>query len=508
MSTLNSQPAQGNSSKTSDSSGRDSSGRSRSGRFNKSGRPNSDRNTSDRDNSDRRHSGSSRGGQDRQDRGGQDNRGQDRNGPRRFGRSRPDYNNLSNDSRPNASSSQAMPPAAAQETAPQAPVAAAKSFLELDFHPKIAAAITAANYETPTPIQAQAIPAVLQGKDVMGLAQTGTGKTAAFLLPLLQHLLTKGKPNFVQHDNKPVQNHRRYVRSLILVPTRELCEQVLESVKMLSGGLGLKACSVYGGVRIEGQMKNLRNGPEIVVACPGRLMDHIRRRTIDLSKVEFLVLDEADQMFDMGFMRDVKQIVSSVPRDRQTLMFSATMPPEIKRFAVEILKNPLTIQADKAGMAQTVSHTLYPCKEDNKSDLLLGLLEQCEEGSVLVFTRTKHRAKRLSERLEKARHSVTCLQGNLSQHRRREAMEGFRKGTYKIMVATDIAARGIDISSVSHVINFDIPDSVEAYTHRIGRTGRAAKTGSALTLITRQDEGMVRRIESVLKTKIKRIQIH
>jgi ATP-dependent RNA helicase RhlE len=334
----------------------------------------------------------------------------------------------------------------------------------------------------------------------MGLAQTGTGKTAAFVLPLLQHLIS--------HPTRNPNHQRKYIKSLILVPTRELAEQVLQAVRMLANGMNIKSNAIYGGVRIEGQIKNLRNSPEIIVACPGRLMDHIRRRTIDLSKLEVLILDEADHMFDMGFMKDVRAIISTLPVKRQTMMFSATMPAEIRGLAVQILKNPITIQAGKHGAAETVSHTLYPVKDDAKTNLLEALLTQINEGSVLVFTRTKHRAKRLADKLYQGRHSVTCIQGNLSQSRRREAMEGFRKGTYRIMVATDIAARGIDISSVSHVINYDMPDTIEAYTHRIGRTGRAAKTGSALTLITRQDEGMVRRIEASLKAKIKRAHIH
>lgn len=331
----------------------------------------------------------------------------------------------------------------------------------------------------------------MEGRDIMGLAQTGTGKTAAFVLPVLQQLLSS-------------PGRRRGPRTLVIVPTRELAEQVQCTVQALSKGTGIHSVTVYGGVSAHHQIRNLKNNPDIVIACPGRLLDHIRQRTVNLSSVEHLILDEADQMFDMGFLKDIRSILQALPAQKQTMMFSATMPPEIRKLTAEVLKNPLTIQADKGGPAKTVSHSLFSVKQDRKSDMVRALLKKCTEGSVLIFARTKHRAKKLSETLTGAGLSATCLQGNLSQSRRREAIDGFRKGSYRIMVATDIAARGIDISLVSHVINYDMPDTIEAYTHRIGRTGRAAQTGSALTLVTREDESMVRSIERVIGERIVR----
>ena len=362
-------------------------------------------------------------------------------------------------------------------------------FNTFSFHPKVAAGVTAANYTTPTPIQAQAIPLVMQGHDVVGLAHTGTGKTAAFVLPILHRLMQGG---------------RKRVRALVIAPTRELAEQIHEATGTLGRRTGLKSVTIYGGVGFNPQVDKLKRGAEIVVACPGRLLDHISQGTIDLSHLEVLVLDESDRMFDMGFLPDIRKIIRHVPAKRQTLLFSATMPEDILRLAHEILKAPVTVQVNTTGPVSSVSHLLYPVDQHLKTPLLLELLRHTDTESVLIFTRTKHRAKRLGEQLEKAGYRAASLQGNLSQSRRQAVMNGFRNGTFQILVATDVAARGIDVTQISHVINYDMPDTADAYTHRIGRTGRNAKTGDAFTFITSEDEAMVRSIERVLHAKIKR----
>ena len=362
-------------------------------------------------------------------------------------------------------------------------------FSTFNFHPDVMAGITAAGFVTPTPIQAQTIPPVLRRQDVMGLAQTGTGKTAAFVLPILERLI-KGP-----HGS---------VRALIIAPTRELAEQTSQSIRTLGRKTGLRCATVYGGVSINPQIKKLRAGVDIVVACPGRLLDHLRQRTINLSKLEVLVLDEADRMLDMGFLPDIKKIIKYVPTNRQTLLYSATMPVDISKLADKILQKPVRVQINHSAPANTVSHALYSVDQHLKTRLLLKLLVNTDTESVLVFTRTKHRARRVGEQLGKAGYRATSLQGNLSQNKRQAALDGFRDGKYQVLVATDIAARGIDVTCISHVINFDMPDTTDAYTHRIGRTGRAAKTGDAFTFITPQDEQMVRSIERVLGEKVER----
>lgn len=339
----------------------------------------------------------------------------------------------------------------------------------------MAAGVDAAGYVTPTPIQAQAIPKILEENDVMGLAQTGTGKTAAFALPILNRMM-KRKVNGV--------------RALIIAPTRELSEQIHQSFETLGCRTRFRSVTVYGGVGIHPQIQKLKRA-DIVVACPGRLLDHINRQTIDLSQLDVLVIDEADQMFDMGFFPDIRRILKHLPRERQTLLFSATMPTEIRRLTGDILRLPATVQVGSTAPADTVRHALYPVAHHLKTALLLKLLENTNAESVLVFTRTKHRANRLGKRLASAGYRSTSLQGNLSQGRRQAALEGFRSGKYQILVATDIAARGIDVTQVSHVINFDIPSTPEAYIHRIGRTGRATRSGEAFTLITGDDKKMV-----------------
>ncbi len=363
------------------------------------------------------------------------------------------------------------------------------TFKELGLFPQILKALESCGYKSPTPIQEKAIPQVLAGKDVMGLAQTGTGKTAAFVLPLLQRL---------------AQGPRGRVRVLVIAPTRELAEQTHEAFGTLGRHIDFRSAAVYGGVGIGPQIQKLRKGVEVVVACPGRLLDHIARGTVDLRGVETLVLDEADRMFDMGFLPDIRKIMKSLPARRQTLLFSATMPADIMKLAQEILKDPVTVQIDHEAPAETISHALYPVEHHFKTTLLMELLSRTETESVLVFTRTKHRAKKLAEQLEMAGHKATSLQGNLSQNKRQAALEGFRRGSFKILVATDIAARGIDISRISHVINYDMPDSSDAYTHRIGRTGRACRTGEAYTLVTPEDAAMVAAIDRLLGRKTER----
>lgn len=363
------------------------------------------------------------------------------------------------------------------------------NFSSFKLHPKVTAGVTAAGYRIPTPIQVEAIPPALEGRDVIGLAQTGTGKTAAFVLPILERLL-----------NGP----RERIRSLIVAPTRELAEQIHVSIGQLGSATRLRSCAVYGGVSFNPQIQKLRSGAEIVVACPGRLLDHLSRRTISLANLEILVIDEADRMFDMGFLPDIRRILKQLPAARQTLMFSATMAESIRKLTDEALRNPVTVKVDRRAPASTVSHALYPVEQHLKTALLKELMKQTDGESILVFTRTKHRAKRIGQELERAGHKVASLQGNLSQNRRREALDGFRDGSYRILVATDIAARGIDVSTISHVINYDMPDTTDAYTHRIGRTGRAAKSGDAYTFVSREEEPLVKSIERVLGAEIER----
>jgi ATP-dependent RNA helicase RhlE len=342
-------------------------------------------------------------------------------------------------------------------------------------------------YVTPTPIQQQSIPPGLLGKDVMGLAQTGTGKTAAFVLPILQRLM---------------QGPRGRVRALIIAPTRELAQQIHDAIGELAKGTKIRSVTLFGGVNINPQIKTLERGVEIIVACPGRLLDHVQQRTVDLSKVEVLVLDEADHMFDMGFLPDIRKILRSLPKQRQTLLFSATMPDAIHHLAHDVLHHPVKIEISRSAPATSVKQVLFPVPQHLKTELLIHILKKTPKESVLVFTRTKHTAKKIASKLEAAGFSATSLQGNLSQNKRQSAMNGFRDGSLQILVATDIAARGIDVTSISHVINYDIPDTVENYIHRIGRTGRAAKEGEAFTLITRDDQSEVRAIERVQGRKI------
>ncbi len=363
------------------------------------------------------------------------------------------------------------------------------SFTVFNFHPHIATAIEKCGYTVPTPIQLQAIPPVLEGRDLLGLAQTGTGKTAAFVLPTLQRLL---------------DGPRKKVRALIVAPTRELAEQIHSYIEKMAQLTNLRSAVIYGGVSKVVQARKVREGVEIIVACPGRLLDHMNDRAINLANVEILILDEADHMFDKGFLPDIRRILKSVPKKRQSLVFSATMPKEIRHLAEDILTNPATVQINHTQAAASISHSLIPVEQKRKTDLLKNILEQKGMTTTLVFTKTKYKAKNVAQQLENSGYRATSLQGNLSQSKRQQALDGFKNGTYNVLVATDIAARGIDVSGISHVVNYDVPDTAEAYTHRTGRTGRAACTGEAFTFITADDDKIIKMIEQTLGKRILR----
>ncbi len=354
------------------------------------------------------------------------------------------------------------------------------SFKEFKFHPKINAALDTCGYTTPTAIQKKAIPPVIAGRDLLGLAQTGTGKTAAFVLPILQRL---------HHGSNGK------VRALIVAPTRELAEQTHEYIGKMAKLTHLRSVVVYGGVNKQAQIKKIRQGVDIVVACPGRLLDLVNDRAISLAAVEMLILDEADHMFDKGFLPDIRRILKNLPRQRQTLVFSATMPKEIRSLAEDILIEPINIQINHTKPAASISHLFYQVEQRNKTTLLKKILRKNEIATAIVFTKTKHKAKNLARQLQKAGIKATSIQGNLSQQKRQMALNGFKKGTYNVLVATDIAARGIDVSGISHVINFDMPATAETYTHRTGRTGRASLTGEAFTFTTPEDHKMIRALE-------------
>jgi len=375
------------------------------------------------------------------------------------------------------------------------------TFSSFGFDPRVTAGIAAAGYESPTPIQAQAIPPVLEGKDLLGLAQTGTGKTAAFALPILQRLLG---------------GDRCRLRVLVISPTRELAEQTHKSFELLGKATGYASMSMFGGVSTKSQVITLKNRmPEIVVACPGRLLDLMGQGFVDLRGVEILVLDEADQMFDMGFMPSIKKIIAALPKAHQTLLFSATLPQEIRALAKQFQRDPVRVEIGASQPVETVSHFVSSVDQASKYEALKSVLEgntkgtagESDEGQTLIFTRTKHRAKKLALQLTNAGFNSTSLQGNLSQGQREKAMSSFRSGKAKIMVATDIASRGIDVTRISRVINFDIPDTPEAYTHRIGRTGRMLRKGLALTFVTPEDKSVLRSIERYLGKPIERMAL-
>jgi ATP-dependent RNA helicase RhlE len=369
------------------------------------------------------------------------------------------------------------------------------SFMSFGLDKNLTRALSDMGFTEPRPIQAKGIPAVMLGRDVLGLAATGTGKTAAFALPILEHLLK----NKARGGNGP--------RVLIVAPTRELVVQIHAEIELLAKYTNVRAMTVFGGVGAGPQIRELRKSPDILVACPGRLLDLANGGSAKLGSVEMLVLDEADHMLDMGFLPDVRRIVKLVPRRRQNLLFSATMPKEILRLTENLLLNPVTVELDHSKPADTIEHALYPVDQPRKFTLLKHILAGDDFHSAIVFLRTKHRAKRLAQDLVKAGHRAIALQGNMSQGARQRAMEGFRNGAYDVLVATDIAARGIDVANVSHVINFDLPGTPDAYTHRIGRTGRSEQSGKACTFVTRDDMSGVKAIERKIKMTIPRVKV-
>ncbi|WP_020585296.1 DEAD/DEAH box helicase [Desulfobacter curvatus] len=365
-------------------------------------------------------------------------------------------------------------------------------FTQFNFHPHIHAGIRSAGYTDATPIQEKTIPMIIEGQDVLGLAQTGTGKTAAFVLPILQHL-----------HNLRVEKISAQPQALIMVPTRELAEQIYENIKKLAAYTTIKSLAVYGGVKKTPQIKTLRSGVDIVVACPGRLMDLLNEKALTLKNVKTLVLDEADRMLDMGFMPDIRRIIRYLPENRQSLVFSATMPRQIEHLVQTMLHQPVKIQINHKQPSPSIRHSWIAVQKEERTTLLKKLFSGTEMTSTLVFTRTKHKAKSLACQLKKSGYSAASLQGNLSQNQRKKAMDGFRDGSFKILVATDIAARGIDVSGVSHVINYDLPDTVETYIHRTGRTGRADQFGQAYTFVGPSDDKMIAMIERNLGQKMK-----
>jgi ATP-dependent RNA helicase RhlE len=368
----------------------------------------------------------------------------------------------------------------------------AMTFDALGLSKKLLLAVRDAGYIHPTPIQEQAIPLILRGRDVMGLAQTGTGKTAAFTLPVVDRFL---------------EGPRR-TRALVLTPTRELCVQVEESVRKYSKHAALSVVSVYGGVPLDPQEKQLRAGVDIVVATPGRLIDHLERQNVVFDDLEVLVLDEADRMLDMGFAPQINRIVADVPRYRQTLLFSATMPPEVEALARKYLRKPVVVQVGRrSSAASTVAHAVYPVPRERKSSLLAELLRAEKLDSVLVFTRTKHGADRVVRHLEREGIQATAMHADKTQPQRTKALHDFKTGKVRVLVATDIAQRGLDISGITHVINYDVPQQAEDYVHRIGRTGRAAREGDAFTFMAPDEIAMVRAIERIVGQPIPRISV-
>ncbi|MBS0423414.1 MAG: DEAD/DEAH box helicase [Proteobacteria bacterium] len=374
------------------------------------------------------------------------------------------------------------------------------SFEQLGLSTDLLRAISDQGYVNPTPIQEQAIPVILEGKDVMGGAQTGTGKTASFTLPMLQRLQI--------HANTSMSPAKHPVRALILVPTRELAMQVHDSVKTYNKYSTLRSAVVYGGVSIDTQIDIVRSGVEILVATPGRLLDHLQQKTLTLAKVEVLILDEADRMLDMGFLPDIKQIIQLLPEHRQNLMFSATFSPEIKKLANKLLHNPILIEVAKQNsISELITHVVYPVESIKKQELLIRLIQHEDLQQVLVFTRTKHGADRLAQRL--MRHEITseAIHGDRNQLQRTQALDNFKQGQIRVLVATDVAARGLDIEELSHVINFELPNNPEDYVHRIGRTGRAGAKGFAISLISKEENNLLIDIEKLLGIKIKTEQI-
>jgi ATP-dependent RNA helicase RhlE len=366
------------------------------------------------------------------------------------------------------------------------------SFNTFGLSPQIMEGVVAMGYVEPTPIQLRAIPLIMAGSDVIGSAQTGTGKTAAFALPILSQL--------GQHEPR--------TRALVLEPTRELAAQVETAIHDFARFTNLRTSVLYGGVGYGKQLEELARGVDVIIATPGRLLDHMERRTCQLDNVKYLVLDEADRMLDMGFLPDVRRIVERCPRARHTSLFSATIPIEIASLIQWAMRNPQTVEIGvRRTPAETVAHVIYPVAESQKTDLLRELLERTNYDSVIVFCRTKHGADRIAGLLKRNRHAVAVLHSNRTQKEREEALKGFRNGRYEVLVATDIASRGLDIADVSHVINYDVPQHPEDYIHRIGRTGRAEHSGDAMTLMVAADASHVYAIERFISQKVPRVKL-
>ena len=367
------------------------------------------------------------------------------------------------------------------------------SFESLGLRAELLRAVSEQGYSVPTPIQKQAIPLVLEGRDIMGGAQTGTGKTAGFTLPLLQRLMSTARP----------EKGRRPLRALVLTPTRELAAQVAESVDTYGRHLPLRSAVVFGGVSINPQKQKLIRGVDILVATPGRLLDHVGQRSVDLSKVDILVLDEADRMLDMGFIHDIRKVLALVPKHKQTLLFSATFSDDIKRLANDLLKTPALVEVSQRNTAsETVTQVVHPVDKSRKPALLSFLIRSNNWQQVLVFTRTKHAANRLAEQLGKSGISSAAIHGNKSQGARTRALAEFKAGKVRVLVATDIAARGLDIDQLPHVVNFELPNIAEDYIHRIGRTGRAGNEGEAMSLVCVDELKLLKDIERLIKRDI------
>ena len=366
-------------------------------------------------------------------------------------------------------------------------------FKKLGLSEKVITGIESAGYETPTPIQEQAIPIAIEGKDVIGASQTGTGKTAAFALPIIHKL-----------------NEHGTMRCLILEPVRELASQVLDNIELLGSGTNLKSLLIHGGVGYGKQIDGIKSGVDVLIATPGRLIDLMEKGVVKLDKIEILVLDEVDRMLDMGFLPDVRKIVGKTPKSRQTLFFSATMPPAIDSLAKWALNEPIEVEIGKRqGVAETVSHAFYPVALGQREELLLALIKQTNFNSVMIFTRTKKDADTLAKFLadEEGQYSITVMHSDIRQKDREKALEGFKKGNFDVIIATDLAARGIDISNVSHVINYQVPENAEDYVHRIGRTGRANKEGDAFTLLAADELDHAASVERFIGQKIERRKI-
>lgn len=372
------------------------------------------------------------------------------------------------------------------------------SFESLGLRAELLRAVAEAGYSTPTPIQQQAIPSVLEGRDIMGGAQTGTGKTAGFTLPLLQRLMQQPTSNAKSAGNKP-----RAIRALVLTPTRELAAQVADSVATYGKYLPLSSAVMFGGVSINPQIKQLQKGVDILVATPGRLLDHVSQKTVDLSQLEILVLDEADRMLDMGFIRDIRKVLALLPKQKQTLFFSATFSDEIKQLANQLLNSPVLVEvARRNTTAESVSQLVHPVDKSRKRELLSYLIGSNNWQQVLVFTRTKHGANRLAEQLNTDGITSAAIHGNKSQGARTKALADFKSGKVRVLVATDIAARGLDIDQLPHVVNYDLPNVAEDYVHRIGRTGRAGNEGSAISLVCVDEHKLLKDIERLIKREI------